>query len=39
VSGGTSQTGIGDATTVLSDEVATPAQSFTIDLAPASEEK
>lgn len=39
VSGGTTQTDIGDATTVLSDEVATPAQSFTIDLAPASEEK
>ena len=39
VSGGTTQTDIGDATTVLSDEVATQAQSFTIDLAPASEEK
>jgi len=39
VSGGTTQTDIGDVTTVLSDEVATQAQSFTIDLAPASEEK
>jgi hypothetical protein len=39
VSGGTTQPDIGDVTTVLSDEVATPAQSFTIDLAPASEEK
>ena len=35
----TAQTDIVDATTVFSDEVATPAQSLTIDLAPASEEK
>jgi hypothetical protein len=39
VSDSSVQADVVDASTVLSDEVATPAQSLTIDLSPANEEK